>query len=73
MLHLLLTDPKGFKKLVNMALISEAFPASTNRIYTNLVVSGAPQTNSLIVVSETPAEIYELLRVRCAEHSLTDS
>jgi len=67
MLHILLTDPKGFKKLVNMALVSESLPVSGEGAYTNLVVpSAANETNSWIAVSETPEEIDLLLRKRLA-------
>lgn len=66
-MHILLTDPSGSKKLVNMALVSEAIAVEENGGYTNLVVpSAANEKNSLIPVKEAPEQIDNLLRRRLA-------
>lgn len=62
-MHILLTDPSGSKKLVNMALVSEALAATGTAPFTNLVIPSATiETNSLIPVRETPEQIGKMLR-----------
>lgn len=62
-MHILLTDPSGSKKLVNMALVSEALLVDGQCQFTNLVVpSAAVESNGLIAVRESPEQIDMLLR-----------
>jgi|APLak6261701877_1056259.scaffolds.fasta_scaffold00037_10 hypothetical protein len=60
---LLLTKTDGTKQMVNMDLVSEAIPVSTNNgIYTNLVVpSAAYEDARFVAVKETPEQIARMI------------
>jgi hypothetical protein len=63
-MHILLTDPRGVKKLINMALVSEALPVINDVPYTNLVVPSATNSDdNLIPVRETPEQIEKIMRM----------